>query len=87
MAQAIVHNELNTNANDFEELATSLASLASLMRGGNMDAPVAEMDRLYRRALQHPPCYRDVNEMAGQSLNTTDRRAGRGAWLLQTIET
>lgn len=79
MAEVVVQSDLNTNANDFEELATSLASLAALMRGGNMDAPVAELDRPYKQALQQPPCYKDVNEMTGQSMNTTDRRAGRGA--------
>jgi hypothetical protein len=85
MSQALGHAAVNTNANDFEELASSLASLASLMRGGDMGAPIAELERLYERALRQPPCYRDVNEMTGQSLNANDRRCGRGAWLLLNV--
>jgi len=43
---AILDHQINTNANNFEELATSLASLTSLMRGGDMGAPIAELERL-----------------------------------------
>jgi hypothetical protein len=51
-----------------------------------MNVPIAELERLYTRARKQPPCYKDVNEMTGQSLNASDRRSGRGAWLLQNIE-
>src|SRR4051794_31252629 len=86
MSQTLDNLAVNTNAHDFEELATSLASLTALMRGGDMAAPIAELERLFNSALRQPPCFRDVNEMTGQSLNANDRRCGRAAWLLLNVE-
>src|SRR5690242_6085549 len=88
MSQTLLQHPTNTNATNFEELVTSLASLFSLLKwsNGDFNVPIAELERLYKRALHQPPCSKDVTELTGGSMNTNDRRSGRGAWLLQNIE-
>ena len=72
---------VNRNPLVFEELATSLASLASYCMEGNMDMerPIEEFKHCYTRALSQPAGYQDITELTGQSLNTGDRRSGRAA--------
>lgn len=91
MAEVLCQQAVNTNALVFEELATSLASLMAYMAsfqktGSGMSKPVEDFQHLYESALKHPPCYRDVNELTGQSMNAGDRRSGQGAWLLMNVE-
>ncbi|MBX3427595.1 MAG: hypothetical protein KF688_18085 [Pirellulales bacterium] len=75
----------NTNPMVFEELATSLATLATYARG-DMDVPFKEMEHLYRRALQEPPSYEEITSITGHNMETNDRECGRAAWLLANIE-
>ena len=77
---------VNTNPMIFEELATSLATLATFARDEDMSQPLAEMDHLYRRALQEPPGYAEITSLTGHSLSTIDRKRGRAAWLLMNVE-
>ncbi|WP_428308873.1 hypothetical protein [Lacipirellula sp.] len=76
---------VNTNPMVFEELATSLATLATYARG-DMGDPVKEMEHLYRRALQEPPSYEEITSITGHNMETHDRECGRAAWLLANIE-
>ena len=69
----------------FEELATSLATLASYARG-DMETPFQDMEHLYERALQEPPGYSEITSLTGHSLKTIDRQHGRAAWLLMNVE-
>lgn len=69
----------------FEDIATSLATLASYSRG-DLETPVRDMDHLYERALQEPPSYSEITALTGQSMQTLDRQCGRAAWLLMNIE-
>lgn len=76
---------VNTNPMHFEELASSLATLATYARG-DLNAPLDDMQHLYTRALQEPPGYAEITSITGQSLQTLDRQRGRGAWLLMNVE-
>lgn len=76
---------VNTNPMAFEELATSLATLASYARG-DLNKPVEDLDHLYERALQEPPGYAEITGITGHSLHTIDRQRGRAAWLLMNTE-
>ncbi len=73
---------INTNPLAFEELAMSLASLTSFISNGDMDHPIGEFERLYRRALRQPASFLEITELAGESFSTGDYTAGRAAWLL-----
>ena len=77
---------VNRNPLVFEELATSLASLASYCEEGDMGLPIAEFEQRYTHALGQPANYEDISELTGQSLNTGDRRSGRAAWLLMNTQ-
>lgn len=81
--------DVNRNPLAFEELAVSLASLESYIdpqkKCLGMGDPIDEFERLYRRALREPPAYKEINELTGQSLSTSDRRASRAAWLLKKV--
>lgn len=76
---------VNTNPMAFEELATSLATLASYARE-DLNKPVEDLEHLYERALQEPPGYSEITSITGHSLQTIDRQRGRAAWLLTNIE-
>jgi hypothetical protein len=76
---------INTNPMVFEELATSLATLASYARN-DLDQPVRDLEHLFGRALQVPPSYDELTSLTGHSLTTIDRNRGRGAWLLSYVE-
>ena len=78
MIQEIGLSGVNTNPLAFEELATSLASLAGFMGSGDMGTPVEEFQRLFRRALRQPANYSEITELTGEALSAGDRRAGRG---------
>lgn len=88
MPQTALVNEVNTNPLAFEELATSLASLAAYSRdaGGDMAAPIRDFEQRLTHALKQPASYAEITELTGQSASAGDRRAGRGAWLLMNIE-
>lgn len=81
-------SQVNTNAYAFEEIATSLATLTGFMAGGRdaMTAILDEFQHLYRHALQQPPNYREVTELAGHGLKACDGRASRAAWLLMNVQ-
>lgn len=85
MANAPTKFVVNTNPMIFEELATSLATLASYARG-DMDEPFSDMAHLYERALREPPGYSEITSLTGHSLQAIDRQRGRAAWLLLNIE-
>lgn len=87
MVAQIRLSEINTNPFAFEELATSLATLTAYASGGKeaMPAILEDFDHLYRRALQQPPNYREMTQLAGHGLKSCDSRAGRAAWLLMNI--
>ncbi len=85
MNQREIVSAVNTNPMVFEELATSLATLASYARG-DMETPFQDMEHLYVRALQEPPGYAEITALTGNSLNATDRQRGRAAWLLMNVE-
>ena len=76
---------VNTNPLQFEEFATSMASLSGYYRDGNggFDLPLDRLDQLFAKARKQPLGYRDVSDLTGQSQNSVDERAGRAAWLLQ----
>jgi hypothetical protein len=76
----------NTNPSRFEELANALATVFAYHRDAGLKAMQDDFDHLYRRALDQPPCYREVNELTGQSLSSGDRMAGLAAWTLLNIE-
>lgn len=80
-----IQTAVNTNPMVFEELATSLATLASYARG-DMDTPFQDMEHLYERALQEPPSYSEITSLTGQSTQTIDRQRVRAAWLLMNVE-
>lgn len=85
MSKQLIPLAVNTNPMVFEELATSLATLASYARE-DMDTPFHDMEHLYTRALQEPPSYSEITSLTGQSLQTIDRQRGRAAWLMMNIE-
>ena len=76
---------VNTNPMVFEELATSLATLATYTRD-DMATPFHDMEHLYRRALQGPPSYSEITSLTGHNLSGRDRQTGRAAWLMMNIE-
>ena len=88
MKVGIAHLGINTNPIVFEELASSLANVMSYYDegAGDMKQPFLELERLFCRALREPASYREITELAGEAVNTGDRRAGRAAWLLLNIE-
>ena len=69
----------------FEDLAVSLATLASYARD-ELSEPFKDLDRLYGRSLQTPPDYREITALTGHSLNGRDQHSGRAAWLLMNTE-
>lgn len=79
---------INTNPLQFEEFATSMASLSGYFQDGENAFGVAldRLDQLFAKARKQPLGYRDVTDLAGQSLNSIDERSGRAAWLLQHTE-
>ena len=77
---------VNTNPMIFEDLATSLATLASYARDDDVSAPIRELEHLYKRALQEPPSYAEITNLTGHSLQTVDRQRGRAAWLMMNVE-
>ena len=77
---------VNTNPMIFEELAVSVATLATFARDDSMSQPIEEMDHLFERALQEPPGYSEITALTGHSLTTVDRQRGRAAWLLMNAE-
>lgn len=82
-----VLSEVNSNPFVFEELAESLSNLTRYMSiSSDMGTPYDEFARIYNRAMQQVPTYREVTEITGQTLAAGDRRAGQGAWLLQYVE-
>ena len=79
---------LNTNPSRFEELAGVIATAyAYYEEGRGMEKLLSDFQHLYRRALDQPPCYREINEITGQSLTSGDKIAGQTAWMLQNMET
>jgi hypothetical protein len=76
---------VNTNPMVFEELATSMATLASYARG-DLKEPLEDMEHLYERALSEPPGYDEITELTGNSLEANDKQRGRAAWLLMNTE-
>ncbi len=78
---------LNTNPSRFEELAGVIATAyAYLDEGRAMHKLLDDFQHLYRRALDQPPCYNEINEITGQSLTSGYRMAGQTAWMLQKME-
>jgi hypothetical protein len=78
---------LNTNPSRFEELAGVIATATAYYEEGRgMEKLFDDFQHLYRRALDQPPCYSEINEITGQSLSAGDRMAGQTAWMLQKIE-
>jgi hypothetical protein len=78
---------LNTNPSRFEELAGVIATAyAYYEEGRGLEKLLEDFQHLYRRALDQPPCYSEINEITGQSLTSGDRMAGQTAWMLQKIE-
>jgi hypothetical protein len=58
------------------------------MESGAKDGMTGILDdfhHLYQHALQQPPSYREVTELAGHGAKSCDSRAGRAAWLLMNI--
>lgn len=89
MTQLATHStHVNTNPLAFEELATSLSSLAGYINDGkgDLDRPIKDFVARFTQALRQPASYSEVTELTGQSMNCSDMRAGRAAWLLQRIE-
>ena len=76
---------INTKPLQFEEFATSMASLAGYMQDGEsgFDFALDRLDQLFTKARKQPLGYRDVTDLTDQSQNSIDERAGRAAWLLQ----
>ena len=78
---------LNTNPSRFEELAGVIATAYAYYEEGNgLERLHSDFVHLYRRALDQPPSYSEINEITGQSLSSGDRMAGQMAWMLQKIE-
>jgi hypothetical protein len=78
---------IDVNPSRFEELAGVIATaLAYLEDGNGLDKLYDDFSHIYRRALDQPPCYTEVNEITGQSLSAGDRMAGQSAWMLQNID-
>lgn len=86
MNEKDVTSQINTNPLIFEELATSLASLISYLRDGDVHRPIEDFRHLFEKALRQPATYSEITELTGQSLSVPDRRSSRGAWLLMNIE-
>lgn len=78
--------DINTNPMQFEDLAVSLASLASYAREGDMGRPFSDMEHLYERSLQTPPDYHEITALTGYSISGRDQHSGRGAWLLMNTQ-
>ena len=72
---------INMNPLAFEELATALATLGSYSNEGSQN-PIDHYQVLYDHAMRHPLGFRDISELTGNSLDGSDRSAGRAAWLL-----
>jgi len=85
MSENGIQTEVNTNPMVFEELATSLATLAAYARD-EMGMPFRDMEFLYDRALQGPPSYAEITSLTGHSLAGRDRQTGRAAWLMMNTE-
>jgi hypothetical protein len=77
---------INTNPSQFGELAEALTTIFAYQRDTNLNGMLEDFQHLYRRALDQPPCYREVNELTGQTLKAGDRMAGQASWLLLKIE-
>lgn len=77
---------VNTNPSQFGELAEALTTILAYQSGPGLDVMQEDFEHLYRRALDQPPCYREVNELTDQTLKACDRMAGQAAWLLLKIE-
>lgn len=57
---------LNSNPSRFEELAGVIATAyAYLEEGRAMGKLLEDFEHLYRRALDQPPCYNEINEITG----------------------
>jgi len=80
-----IQSAVNTNPMVFEELATSLATLATYARG-DIDTPFHDLEHLYERALQEPPSYTEITSLTGQGLQSSDQQQSRAAWLMMNIE-
>ncbi len=77
----------NTKPTRFEELAgVNATAYAYHDEGRAMHKLLDDFQHLYRRALDQPPCYNEINEITGQSLTSGDRMAGQTAWMLQKME-
>lgn len=85
MASRDAVSGINTNPMVFEELASSLATLASYARG-DMETPFHDLEHLYKRALQEPPNYNEITALTGQGQQSSDQQQARAAWLLMNIE-
>jgi len=78
---------LNTNPSRFEELAGVIATAYAYLEEDNgLVRMLTDFQHIYRRALDQPPCYSEINEITGQSLSSGDRMAGQSAWMLQKME-
>ena len=78
--------QVNTNPLAFEELATSLSSLAGYIEDGDLGRPIEDFVTKFTMALKQPAAYAEVTELTGQSMSSGDMRAGKAAWLLRRIE-
>src|SRR4051812_41380370 len=65
MSKVATVSVVNTNPMIFEDLATSLATLASYARD-DMATPIQELDHLYARAPKSPPSYEEITLLTGQ---------------------
>jgi hypothetical protein len=86
MAFEEVTQLLNTNPSQFGELAEALTTIIAYQRDTRLGGMMEDFEHLYRRALDQPPSYREVNELTGQTLKAGDRMAGQAAWLLLNTE-
>jgi hypothetical protein len=87
MSDDLVHRLVDANPSRFEELAGVIATAHAYLEEGNgLTRLYDDFQHIYRRALDQPPCYTEVNEITGQSLTSGDRMAGQCAWMLQNIE-
>ena len=78
MLETKIKLEVNTNPMQFEDLAVSLATLASYAREDDgMNQPFKDLDRLYGRSLQTPPDYREITSLTGHSISGRDQHSGR----------
>lgn len=87
-AKSTVEPLINANPLSFENLANCLATVGAQFHDleDNIGLMINEYERLFNKALQSPPSYLEVTELAGEGASPNDRYAGRGAWLLMNAQ-